>query len=412
MKHHIIICILITFITASIDGQTRRMNNAVTGRTYAVENQARTIIPLLQKAERQFRALDYEGTFFTLENAVAQNPYSSEALIMRARFKKMVGMETEAKADLKLANQINPLAADLYGYNGNGGMLRLLSIEPKEAVTSLSTFQKLNYYYESIDRRIANDKVEEEESALLLGVVEKIESNKIYDALDDINMILQEFPKSAIAYDLKGVILKKQGKFEDALDAFNRAVELEPDFGIAWYNLGLMEKSLGNFDKAKTYLDRSIELQNDLTKAYFDRAVLLKSMGKEETALEDYNSVINRKGTSYMEAYLNRGLTKKMLGDYGGALADLNKVIKDLPNNAELRKNRGNLHLLFGLNRKAIDDYTKAIELNSNYAEAYYNRALAFFLIYDKVSGCADLDNSIDLGYERAVETKSYFCNY
>ncbi|MEM6965555.1 MAG: tetratricopeptide repeat protein [Bacteroidota bacterium] len=413
MKYHIIIALLLaSLVQVTLSAQTRRMNNVATGRTFAAENPGRSVIPLLQEAERQFRALNYEGTFFTLENAVAQNPQSAEALILRAKFKKMTGMQTEAEADLRLANQINPMAADLYGYNGNAGILKLLSIEPEEAVTSLSTFQKLNYYYQSIDRKITNGDLSEEESAVLLEVVEKIEGNNLYEALDDINTALEDFPKSALAYDLKGVILKKQGKFEDALDAFNKAIELDPKFGIAWYNLGLMEQSLGNYEKAKEHLDRSIELQKDLTKAYFDRAVLLKKMGKEKNALKDYNSVINEKGTSYMEAYLNRGLTRKMLGDYTGALADLNRVIKELPEDAELRKNRGNLHLLFGLNRKAIDDYTRAIELDGNYAEAYYNRALAFFLIYDKISGCADLDSSIDLGYEKAVQTKSYFCTY
>ena len=116
------------------------------------------------------------------------------------------------------------------------------------------------------------------------------------------------------------------------------------------------------------------------------------------------------KGETYMEAFLNRGLTKKMLGDYGGALVDLNQAIEEFPNNPELYKNRGNLQLLLGLHRKAIDDYTKAITIDENYAEAYYNRALAFFLIYDKISGCMDLDKSIDLGYEIATKTKTYFC--
>ncbi|MFT6322205.1 MAG: tetratricopeptide (TPR) repeat protein [Granulosicoccus sp.] len=386
------------------------MNNTATGQSFTSENQSRTVQPLLQQAEQQFRAMDYEATFFTLENAVAQNPNSPEALLLRAKFKKIVGMTMEAEEDLRMANRINPMAASLYGYNGSGGLLKILSMQPEEAVQELSTFQKLTYYYQALDDKILDDKNKDAEIQIIGEVIDEIEADNLEGALEMVNKVLIEFPNSAITYDLKGLILKKQGKFEDAVDAFSKAVSVEPDFAIGWYNLGRIERSLNHFKMAKTYLDRSINLQSDLTKAYFERALLFKQIGEKEKALDDYNTIIKMKGDTYMEAFSNRGLTKKMLGDYGGALADLNQAIEEFPQNAELRKNRGNLNLLLGLHRKAIDDYTQAIALNDNYAEAHYNRALAFFLIYDKISGCVDLDKSIDLGYEIAVKTRDYFC--
>jgi len=407
---YLIITILIFISLPTLFAQTRRMNNTATGQSFTSENQSRTVQPLLQQAEQQFRAMDYEATFFTLENAVAQNPNSPEALLLRAKFKKIVGMTMEAEEDLRLANRINPMAASLYGYNGSGGLLKILSMQPEEAVQELSTFQKLTYYYQALDDKILDDKNKDAEIQIIGEVIDEIEADNLEGALEMVNKVLIEFPNSAITYDLKGLILKKQGKFEDAVDAFSKAVSVEPDFAIGWYNLGRIERSLNHFKMAKTYLDRSINLQSDLTKAYFERALLFKQIGEKEKALDDYNTIIKMKGDTYMEAFSNRGLTKKMLGDYGGALADLNQAIEEFPQNAELRKNRGNLNLLLGLHRKAIDDYTQAIALNDNYAEAHYNRALAFFLIYDKISGCVDLDKSIDLGYEIAVKTRDYFC--
>ena len=407
---YLIITILIFISLPTLFAQTRRMNNTATGQSFTSENQSRTVQPLLQQAEQQFRAMDYEATFFTLENAVAQNPNSPEALLLRAKFKKIVGMTMEAEEDLRMANRINPMAASLYGYNGSGGLLKILSMQPEEAVQELSTFQKLTYYYQALDDKILDDKNKDAEIQIIGEVIDEIEADNLEGALEMVNKVLIEFPNSAITYDLKGLILKKQGKFEDAVDAFSKAVSVEPDFAIGWYNLGRIERSLNHFKMAKTYLDRSINLQSDLTKAYFERALLFKQIGEKEKALDDYNTIIKMKGDTYMEAFSNRGLTKKMLGDYGGALADLNQAIEEFPQNAELRKNRGNLNLLLGLHRKAIDDYTQAIALNDNYAEAHYNRALAFFLIYDKISGCVDLDKSIDLGYEIAVKTRDYLC--
>jgi tetratricopeptide (TPR) repeat protein len=116
------------------------------------------------------------------------------------------------------------------------------------------------------------------------------------------------------------------------------------------------------------------------------------------------------RGGNYLEAYLNRGLLRKMTGNFSGALEDLNRVIKAAPTNAEIYKNRGNLFLLYGYHIHAIADYTKAIDLEGEYAEAYFNRGLAQFLIYDKASGCYDLEQAEKYGYKRAIEKKKYFC--
>ena len=392
------------------DAQTRRMAFPDVGKTQAGYNQRRTAMPLLQQAERQLQTLDYQNTFFTLENAVAQNPYSPEALLLRAKFKQLTGMEAEAEIDYQNAQRLNPYVADLYGYHGTGGLLRLLSFQPQQAVQGLNTFQKLNYYYDLLDQRTIAGKTPLEEITFLEQVIRAIETEQLSEADELLTLAYQDFPSSALVYDLSGLLLTKQGQYKSAAAAFAKAVELDPDFAIAWYNRGQVEQTLGNLSKAKTYLDRAIELQEDLTKAYFARAQVLKAMGDKEDALADYNTVISIQGETYAEAYLNRGLTKKMLGRYSGALADLNKVIDEFPNQPDLYKNRGNLYLLLRLTPKALMDYSKAIQLDENYAEAYYNRALAHFLQYDKISGCADLERSQELEYAKAIEIAPYFC--
>lgn len=402
--------IFLITLTSSI-AQTRRMDNAAQGRTFGSENQNRTVLPLLQKAQRQFRLFDYDGTFLTLESAIAQNPYSFEALLSRAKFRQLVGMQTEADADILLANRINPFAANLYGYYGNVGLLKILSVEPQLALKNLSSIQKINYYYEALDAETISNELNEAEWNLLDSAITSIEADYLEEAMKTLEETIIQFPQSAIAYDLKGLVFKKQGDYEKALQSFSTAVSIKPDFAIAWYNLGRVEKALGHMAQAKTYFDKAIELQQTLTKAYFERALVSKQMGDTQSAIDDYDAIIKMKNKAYMEAYLNRGLTKKMLGDYNGALSDLNQAIKEYPKDAKLFKNRGNLNLLFGLTHQAIDDYTKAIHLDENYVEAYYNRALAHFLLYDNISGCFDLEKSAAMGYDPAIEMQTYFCN-
>jgi len=64
---------------------------------------------------------------------------------------------------------------------------------------------------------------------------------------------------------------------------------------------------------------------------------------------------------------------------YDQAVNNFTKAIEVNPADAEVYYNRGNAYYNKSQYRKAISDYTKAIELNPNYSKAYYNRGLAFY---------------------------------
>jgi hypothetical protein len=54
--------------------------------------------------------------------------------------------------------------------------------------------------------------------------------------------------------------------------------------------------------------------------------------------------------------------------------------------------------------RGAIVDYTKAIEINPNFAVAYFRRGCSQNLLGDKESSIQDLKTSAALGYSQASE--------
>ena len=406
---YLIIPILLFVLNTNI-AQTKRMADPWSGRTITTEHTSRTILPLLQQAEQQFRRQDYEEAFFTLENAVAQDPNSSEALLLRARFKMQIGMETEAKEDMQLAMRWNPYVADLYGFNGGAGLIKLMDIKPEAFLTSMSNQEKLSEYFASIDYAWMEQSSTSADLHFVEEIIEQIYAGNYAEALQDITPLIDQFPNSAIVQDAKGLILQRMGNFYAAHDAFKKAIQLDPEFALAWYNLGYTESMMGNFKEAKNFLDKAIELNPDLVKAYFERAKVLKSLGYKEEAIKDYNKIIDQTGENYLKALTNRGLTKKMNGDFGGALADLSAALVQKPDDDEIIINRANLYLLYGFPMKAIEDYTDAIRINNDCAEAYYNRGLSFFIVYDKLSGCADLEKSSDLSYEKAGELLQYFC--
>ena len=58
----------------------------------------------------------------------------------------------------------------------------------------------------------------------------------------------------------------------------------------------------------------------------------------------------------------------------------------------------------------AIADYSKAIEIDPEGADAYYYRGLVKLILGQKDSGCLDLSKAGELGYSEAYEQIDKFC--
>ena len=70
---------------------------------------------------------------------------------------------------------------------------------------------------------------------------------------------------------------------------------------------------------------------------------------------------------------------------------------------AETYYNRGLAHSKNGELDKAIQDYTKAIELKSNYTEAYYNRGGAWLRLGARKKAKSDLATARHLGSDDII---------
>jgi tetratricopeptide (TPR) repeat protein len=73
---------------------------------------------------------------------------------------------------------------------------------------------------------------------------------------------------------------------------------------------------------------------------------------------------------------MNRGTAYFTLGDYRAAIEDLSRAIEIDPEFAPAYLNRGTAYEAMGDYAKAIADFNKALEINPRYALAYHNRAI------------------------------------
>src|SRR5512143_978098 len=70
------------------------------------------------------------------------------------------------------------------------------------------------------------------------------------EALETLDPLLEEFPKSARLLGTLGVVLSNTDDLEDARDALEEAVELSPDDEVALANLALVYEKLRDYKAA------------------------------------------------------------------------------------------------------------------------------------------------------------------
>jgi tetratricopeptide (TPR) repeat protein len=95
--------------------------------------------------------------------------------------------------------------------------------------------------------------------------------------------------------------------------------------------------------------------------------------------------------------YYQSGLARKAKGDLDGAIADYSKAIEINPRYAEAFVNRGVARKAKGDLSGAIADYDKALALDPGLKEAYNNRGLARQLQGSLDPAIADFDKAIEL---------------
>jgi tetratricopeptide (TPR) repeat protein len=99
----------------------------------------------------------------------------------------------------------------------------------------------------------------------------------------------------------------------------------------------------------------------------------------------------------------NQGLEKARQKDYTGAIGEFSRALEEDPDFAEAYLQRGLAYYDSGATLQAVSDYNEVLKLNPESVQAYYSRALARMVLKNLPGALADVDQAIRLNLDYAA---------
>ena len=254
--------------------------------------------------------------------------------------------------------------------------------------------------------------------------------------------------------DRSVIHLQKPETYDDAIVDASRAIELDPNLARAYVNRATALVDMGHSEYARVAVmsritsrpgtawtlppeqrvenaiadaTKAIELDPNMPEAYFVRAHAQMDVGRSEQAVEDFSLVLDSEPQLYVKvmAYVHRSQAHRNLGNLAWAIDDATRAMELAPQLSDSFEDEPRLVTWHGFDTDAIaataytnrglaydqqgrpdislEEYTQALDRDSDYIEAYVNRSNAYRMVGLFEKALEDADKAIESGQHLAV---------
>ena len=235
------------------------------------------------------------------------------------------------------------------------------------------------------------------------SVIELFTNGKISQALDSIELLIKDYPKESLLFNIRGACYAALGKLEDAVQNYQNALVIKPDYSDVSYNLGNVLRDLGQLEDAVKSYKKTIAIEPNYHAAQYNLGVTFQELGLLDDAAEQYEKALNIKPDN-IEARINLGSVYQSLGLLEEAIKQYESILDVDAANEEALNNLGIIYRDLGHTDEAISYYKKALEINPDFAGAHYNLGLLF-------QDLGQVDDSIEQ-YEKAILISDHAWSY
>jgi len=219
----------------------------------------------------------------------------------------------------------------------------------------------------------------------------------------------------AVEIDENNILAKKilaqnnfeDGLYEQSLDLYESIIESNQNDEEALFNCGVVFKKLGNVQGAIECYQKILTQSSNSIDANYNLANIYKEKGSVKKALKLYDQVLVLDVFHY-GALINSGVVLSWLGEFDAALDRLHKAEQINEYDYILQNNIGMLYQAKRDTKLAIEHYDKAINIDNDRPEAYWNSALNYLLAGNYKTGWERYEYRWDVSDELQNAKRSY----
>lgn len=234
-----------------------------------------------------------------------------------------------------------------------------------------------------------------------------LDKEQIGAAMMDVNRAIELAPKSVDAFLLLSEIYYMLGDQSNITAALNRATEVDPYDSRPMVKLAEMNLLQKNYDLALGFIGNALKLNTYNPQAYFVKGMVYMAKQDTATALKNFliareqdanfyepqhevNKIYVEQNNPMTEDFLratvkhfpdesiSRYELAMFLQDNGApeeALMHYDTLLMRQPENSRLLFNKGYVYFVYlGDNPKALEYFSRSLEVDPNYLDALYNK--------------------------------------
>jgi tetratricopeptide (TPR) repeat protein len=226
-------------------------------------------------------------------------------------------------------------------------------------------------------------------------------------------------PAQAVYYFEAGSAYLQTGNNEKAIEKFSRAIKLQPDYGVSFYLRGKAYQAKDDQEAASKDFEQAAALGLSEAKSELQQARLLKNIEELKQAEDrhDWQEIIklgvqlagsaNQKQAIekvLVKAYYQRAIEHAIQKNFVAAIEDFSRAVDLEPGNAEIYFQRGLAQLGLNKSHEALSDFNRAIEKGAQKTDYFFWKGKVLKQIGDTKGARQEFEKAAALGLTAARE--------
>lgn len=227
----------------------------------------------------------------------------------------------------------------------------------------------------------------------------------------DLLLYKERFPRSKKTYLLLGNLMETMKDYNASVQYYTEYLELDATDTQVLSLRALSYSELGHTELALEDIDLCIRLAQNPNLYWLVKGYIYTQNHDNSSAVDAYNIVLLQSPQN-TEALTYRAEALFALGRYNESIEDYNTLIMKKGRKSNLIFDLANCHLQLGENKEAVALFTEALALNyENTGVLLMFRGVAYHNMGMNAEACVDWKKSIESGTREATSYLKMYCN-